>query len=232
MWAEILERDTFKNKADFLDYLRKMNGKGKFKDYDRINTRIFSHGWKDEAEQLMRGYYLLEILKNTGCLELKFPLWRHFENLVGEMLRVALRKRQHLKVVYVDRLAGFLGLDWIVVNEHSSDTWRLGVQVKKNIGTGTSYWAAMGNPWKGNSTPKLIESSRKLEDRFGKHKRFALVASYAYRATPREKARWHKLTHESEWDIISVFESRRDFNPPYTYNLSFDKFDNLVAEAT
>ena len=148
------------------------------------------------------------------------------------MLRVALRKHQHLKVVHVDKLAGFTWLDWIVMNEHSSDTWRLGIQVKKNVRTGVSWAKATANAWGGTSAVKLYHTSNKLEKKFGTHKQFALVTSYAWRQTPREKARWDRLVRRSNWDVVCVFESRRIFKPPYTYNLSLDKFDNIVRMAT
>jgi hypothetical protein len=142
-----------------------------------------------------------------------------------------LQKHKHLKVINVDRLRGFRGLDWIVMNEHSRDGWRVGIQCKKYISSSSSKKKAMGNPWGRTNSLRLVDHARKLEDRFGIHKRFALVASFAYRTSKSEKHRWWKLRRGSDWDAICVFESRRSFNPPYTYNLSLDTFDNIVRLA-
>ena len=231
MWKELLDGGTFANKAEFLDYLKECNKDGRFEDFAGIDDRIFSFGWKGECKKLMRTYYLLEALKRTGSLRLRYNLWQHFEDLVGEMLRVALRKHQHMKVVNVDKLPGFQGLDWIVANEHNRGVWRLGIQCKLDIVTSHSAAASWASPWRATSALRLVEHSQKLEGRFGIHKRFALVSSSGYRNSKSEKQRWQKLKREGEWDIICVFESRRCFKLPYTFNLSLDTFDNIVKAA-
>ncbi len=231
MWKELVAYGDFENKADFFDYLRERNRDGEFDDFKGIADNIISKGWKAEARKTLRGYYLLEILDYADRDFLKMPLWKHFEDLVGELLRIALAGYEHLKVVSVDKWPGFRGLDWIVVNERKSDGWRLGIQCKKNIWTSASRKRAWANPWGGTSAVRLVEHAANLENKWGIHKRFALVASYAWRYEKSEKNRWERLRYHSDWDFVSVFEARRSFNKPYSYSLTLEEFDNVVGAA-
>ena len=107
-WLHAGDKSEFISKRVIFKYLNIWNKEGYFKDCLGIKNYVRNR----RIRRLLNGYAILDLLDWFKTVEwLKFPVWRLFENLVGEILREAARVKNECIVAYVDKWPGFQGLD-------------------------------------------------------------------------------------------------------------------------
>jgi len=181
------------------------------------NTRI---------RRLINGYIMLDLLEWDNKVQLRFKMWQLFEDLVGEMLREALKDRVECTVVHVDRY--FKGLDYVVTNSRSKDGWNVGVQCKRYIGSALPKrkLGEYGSWSRGTSAVQLIEKGNELRQRWGSRKKFVLVCFNAFRKNVPQKRRFRNL--RKSWNCVMVLDRSVKNDTPYTYNIAIPELDRIV----
>jgi len=178
-------------------------------------------------KKLINGYVIFDILDWDREILLRYKMWQLFEDLVGEILRESLGAKDECTVVNVDRLPGFRGLDYAVMNSQKRERWTVGVQCKRYVGSALpkSRIRKFGSWSRGTSAAQLQDKGKELGVRFPR-KKFALVAFNAFREKESEEQRFAKL--RDFWDCVVVFDKNRSSITPYTYNISLPELDRIV----
>lgn len=226
-WKEWLQRGNkseFKSKAGILRYIEQCNDKERFKNFSGIKNYVRHK----QIRKLLNGYALLDLLYCSDSIYYeRFKMWRLFEDLIGEIFAVALRKREECKVVHVDKWPGFQGLDYIIVNSEDKLGWRVGVQCKEYIGSKISYNQldrCSSHTRKTNATG-LHREGLETRNRFPRRK-LVLVAFNAYRENKTQEKRFRNL--EKVWDAVIVLDDNKSDDSPYIYKLRCSKLYDIV----
>jgi len=191
--------------------------------------KSISKEWGSRIRDLLYGYALLDIADWTKTfLYLKNKMWRLFEDLTYEIFKEALRvsEKNHCNIIRVDRLSGFKGLDFIVINDKKGD-WTVGIQCKRYISTGipASKVDKYGSYSRSVSASGLLNKSHELRAKYG-NKKLVLVTFEVYYKGKRELDRFLKLKNESEWDKIIVFNRLQ--SPITKYKLTCNGLKTVI----
>lgn len=189
---------------------------------------IKMHVSNRRIKRLINGYAIFDILEWDNKMILsKFKMWQLFEDLVGEVLKGALKTRDECTVVHVDRLAGFRGLDYVVTNSRKKEGWTVGVQCKRYVGSALpKYKMGEYGSWSRSlSAVHLIRKGEELHDKFPR-KKFVLATFNAFRNNKIEEQRFRKL--QKSWNCVMVFDKSINTKTPYTYNISLPELDRIV----
>lgn len=223
MWKECIVKDSaWKTIKDFHSYFHEHVKK---QDWLKGIEMAVSNR---RIKKLINGYLIFDILEWDRKIELlKVKMWQLFEDLVGEILREALRNKDECTVVHVNRLSGFKGLDYVVTNSKKKEGWTVGLQCKRYIGSALPKCRLeeYGSWSKGISAAHLYRKGEELNERFPR-KKFVLAAFNAFRTNEREKQRFSKLNHA--WDCVMVFDKSIDTKTPYTYKIALPELDRIV----
>jgi len=224
-WKEwLLDKDKFGSKRSIFKYLNEWNKEGYFEDCSGIKNYVRNR----RIRRLLNGYAIIDLLDCFARVEwTRFPVWRLFEDLVGEILKTALREKEECTVAYVDRWPGFRGLDYIIINSKSKHGWKVGVQCKRFIGTRLSYNRVKkcSSYTRGTSAAGLYYKGEEMKDRFP-DKKIVLVTFSAYRRNKTQEKRFSNLSEV--WDLVVVFDDNLSDELPYTYKLRYDELDKIV----
>ena len=157
-WTELYtgyNEDSIKSKQELLNY---------FKEFEEVqnwlkkidNSKIST--LPKRIQSLLIGYSLLDIGDwSKKLLYLRFKMWRLFEDLVYEIFREMLKEKRECTILRVDKIRGFQGLDFIIINDEKED-WNVGIQCKRYIGTTIAHkhYDKYGAYQRNVSTKKLI----------------------------------------------------------------------------
>lgn len=225
MWKEcIVKSSDFKTLNDFYSYFYEcVKEQNWLKD---VKVKIIYVPNK-RIKRLVNGYLLFDILKWYGRIKLvKVPMWRLFEDLVGEIFREALRERSECSVVHVDGLGDFKGLDYVVMNTEKGG-WNVGIQCKEYIGSSLPKCKLKESESRSRniSAPYLEKKGKELHKRFP-NKKFVLVAFNAFRTNKLEERRFSSL--KNAWDCVMVFDKSIDNKVPYTYRIDLRELNKII----
>ena len=228
-WKEwLLDIANFGSKRRISEYLIERNREGYFEDCSAIKNYVRNR----RIRRLLNGYAILDLLDwKKRSLEFEFArvkMWRLFEDLVGEILRVAIEAKQECTVAHVDRWPGFRGLDYIIINSKSKLGWKVGVQCKRYVGTRVPYSRVdeYSSYTRGTSASKLYDKGIELQNRFTDKRRFILVMFDAYIKGKLRQQRFNWLN--DAWDLVVVFNKPLPDEDSYTYRLYFDEADRIA----
>jgi hypothetical protein len=219
LWKECIVKDSpFRTIKDVHSYFRDELAEVEW--CKSINVNVTNR----RIRRLINGYAVFDVLEWGGKIEgLRIKMWQLFEDLVGEILREALRTKDTCTVVHVDRHPGFKGLDYVVTNNRKKEGWTVGVQCKRYIRSGLSK-CRLGQcrSWsRGTSAAQLFEKGKDLHNRFGSEKKFVLVAFNAFRRNIQQDQRFKKL--KQSWNCMMVLDKSASDETPYTYKIDFEK---------
>ena len=223
MWKECLAKDSaWKTIEEIYHYLSEQAEKidwCKGIEVEVSNRRI---------KKLINGYAIFDILEWAGKIQLRFKMWQLFEDLVGEILREALKTKDECSVVHVDRLPGFRGLDYVVTNSRKKEGWTVGIQCKRYIGSALpKYRLEEYESWsRGTSAVQLYEKGRELRGKWGSRKKFVLMAFNAFRNNLQQEQRFRKL--KLSWDCVMVFDKSVNIEQLYIYKIALPELDTIV----
>lgn len=226
-WKEWLldgDKSVFRSKDRIFRFVKKCKKDGYF---DRFSG-IKNHEKNGQIRRLLNGYALLDLLDCSNAVQyLRFKMWRLFEDLVGEILDVALKHRKECRTVYVDKWPGFRGLDYVVVNSKDKLGWRVGVQCKRYVGMQRTYSEIdqCSSFTRGTSAAGLYKEGFRTKERFPKRK-IVLVTFNAFRRNRREKNKFRNL--KNAWDAVVVIDENSMIDDPYMYRLRCDKLYEIV----
>ena len=226
-WKEWLlygDKSEFRSKRDIFKYLNKWNEEGYFEGCSGIKNYFRNR----QIRRLLNGYAIIDLLDCFSTVEwIRFPVWRLFEDFVGEILKIVLTEKHECTVAYVDRWPGFQGLDYIIINSKSKHGWKVGIQCKRFIGTRRSYRKISEcSSWtRGTSAAGLYYKGEETRDRFPE-KKIVLVTFSAYRRNKSQEKRFNNLSEV--WDSVMVFDDNLSDELPYTYKLRCDELDKIV----
>jgi len=222
LWKEFLAADSvWKTIEEFYPYLRENAAKidyCKGIEIDVSSTRI---------KKLINGYVVLDLLEWDRKIQLRFKMWQLFEDLVGEMMREALKESDECTVVNVDRL--IKGLDYVVTNSRSKDGWNVGIQCKRYIGSALPKCklGKFGSWSRGTSAVQLTERGNELRQRWGSKKKFVLVCFNAFRNNTQQDRRFGNL--KKSWNCVMAIDKSKKSDTPYTYRIAIPELDRIVS---
>lgn len=179
-------------------------------------------------KKLVNGYTIFDILEWDNRIVLsKFKMWQLFEDLVGEILRETLKPKDDCTVVHVDKLPGFRGLDYVIVNSRKKEGWAVAIQCKRYVGSALPKckMGKYGSWSRSTSAVQLFEKGIELHERFPR-KKFVLATFNAFRNNKMEEQRFRKL--KSSWDCVMVFDKSINTQIPYTYNIALPELKRIV----
>jgi len=179
-------------------------------------------------KKLINGYAIFDILEwDRKISQLRFKMWQLFEDLVGEILREAVRTKEQCTVVHVDRHPGFKSLDYVITNNRKKEGWTVGIQCKRYIGSALpkSRLGEYGGWSRGTSAVQLSDKGKELHEKFPR-KKFVLMAFNAFRNNAQQQQRFRKL--KSSWDCVMVFDKSISSATPYTYKIALPELDKIV----
>jgi len=223
LWKEWIAKDSqfrtaeevysyFREQAREMDWCREIR-------MDVSNRRI---------RKLIYGYAITDILEwDRRIFHLRFKMWQLFEDLVGEVLREALRRKEQCTVVNVDRHPGFKGLDYVIANSRKKQGWTVGIQCKRYVGSSLpkrrldeyKSWS------RGTSAVQLLKKGDELHSRFPR-KKFVLATFNAFRNNVQQENRFKNL--KQSWDCVMVFDKSTNTQTPYIYKIKLPELEKVV----
>jgi len=224
LWKECLVAGSkLKTVEDIYSYFREHEDRlGRWLkgiEIDVSNSRI---------KKLINAYVIFDILDwDKKIIFSRFKMWQLFEDLVREVLREALRVKKECTVVHVDRLPGFMGLDYIIANSQMKGGWAVGIQCKKYVGSDLPKCKLedYGSWSRAISAPQLCDKGKRLHEKFPR-KKFVLAAFNAFRTNEREKQRFNRL--KDSWDYVMIFDKSINTMTPYTYNITLRELNRII----
>jgi len=226
-WKEWLlygPKSDFKSQIDIFKYIEKENDEGKFRDFSVIANYVRN----ERIRRLLNGYALLDVLDCSQSVQyLRIKMWRLFEDLVGEILRAALRNKNICAVANVDRWPGFQGLDFIITNSESRLGWKVGVQCKRYVGTHIAYnqVSEYSSFSRGTSAASLYHKGEELKRRFP-HRKRVLIAFNAYTQTKNQRKRLRNLSES--WNLVMILDENKSDEHYYKYKLRCNGLDKIL----
>jgi hypothetical protein len=221
LWKEFLAAGSEWNTiAEFYPYFRKHARE--IDDCKGIEMRVPN----TRIRRLINGYIMLDLLEWDRKIMLRFKMWQLFEDLVGEMLREALKDKTECTVVHMDRY--FKGLDYVITNSKSKNGWNVGIQCKRYIGSALPKCklGEYGSWSKGTSAAQLIEKEKTLRQKWGSKKKFVLFCFNAFREKAQQKQRFRNL--KKSWDCVIAIDRCVKSDTPYTYKIAIPELDKIV----
>ena len=222
LWKEFLVADSaWKTIKEFYQYFRENVGKI---DYCRgMNLNVSNM----KIKRLINGYIMFDLLEWDKKIQLRFKMWRLFEDLIGEMMREALKGRNECTVVHVDRV--IRGLDYVVTNSRSKEGWNVGIQCKRYVGSSLpkSKLGEFGSWSKGTSAAQLVKKGEKLRERWGSKKKFVLACFNAFRKNAQQEQRFRNLM--KSWDCVFVLDKSVKSQTPYSYRIAAPELERIVS---
>jgi len=226
-WLRNGDKSELKSKVDVYKRLKELNRERHFEGWLGVSNKIRN----GRIRRLLNGYTLFDLLDSCRSLkDMRFPMWRLFEDLVGEVLRCALINKEECSVVYVgERWPGFKGLDFIIINSKSDLGWKVGVQCKRYISNNLPYGKIEDySPYTtGLTASRLYFHGKDLKHRFSHRRKMVLVTFTSYRIETNEKKRFNNL--KEVWDSILVFDRNRSDHDPYIYKIDCPGLQRIVS---